>query len=454
MAREAAVQMLLDREELHDLQMRYAKAVDERDWPLLRTVWAEEGLLAKYGQNPFTDIDSVIKYISGVARNHTTYHFMGNQFIDVTGDTGTLWTFSMLTHHETRDNYERELNVVRARYLDKVRRTARGWRVQERGEVPNWQHTGVTKTVTKEPAVQLLLDRAELHDLMMHYALGLDLREWPRVTGCFAPGFVARYGEREFRDAEGLTNFVRAIERYDLTLHFMGQQLVEISGDEARMETYAMVTHEHNDPLTGFAHRWTTSGGRYIDKVKRHNGHWLIAERGGETPRVRTGMTYPTSSDPDVQHLLDRAAIEDVIARFTFALDRRDYELLGGCFAPSFAYVHGEQRFTTTAALVGHLKSLVEHFASTSHFLGNQLISVSGGEATAETYCYVTHRDSQFSTPSEWSKGGRKYLDRLVKRDGPWLIAERVVGNNRMPEHKITKPPVENQHYPTRATSR
>lgn len=42
--------------------------------------------------------------------------------------------------------------------------------------------------------------------------------------------------------------------------------------------------------------------------------------------------------------------------------------------------------------------------------------------------------------PSDWSKGGRKFMDRLVKRGERWLIAEREIGNNRMLPEKIMPP--------------
>ena len=39
--------------------------------------------------------------------------------------------------------------------------------------------------------MQWLLDRAEIHDLMMQYALGVDLRDYERIRNCFASTFRA-----------------------------------------------------------------------------------------------------------------------------------------------------------------------------------------------------------------------------------------------------------------------
>jgi hypothetical protein len=431
-SKDPAVQLLLDRAELHDLQMTYSKAVDSRDWDLLRTVWVEQDFHARYRED-FTTIEGVAKMISGVARFHTTYHFMGNQMLEVTGNEATTKTFAMLTHHFTVDGRENEFNVLRGKYLDKLRRVDGHWRIYDRNAPPDWTYVGVTKASSSDPAVRLLLDRAEIRDVAMQYALGIELGDWDRVRRCLAPDLVVNQDNGMTKTtADQYVDALRsATERYDFNRHFLGSHLVAVSGDEAEMACYAMVTHSRDDKLTGEKHEWTDPSVRYVNKLVRTGGRWVISEWGAELGDGKAATSLPTSQDPAVQHLLDRAAIGDVIARLSHGVDDRNDDLVRSCFAPKFQATLNGKSLTDLDELIGHIKSTVEDYDTTTHFLGNQLIDIRGDEAAVDTYSYVTHRDSPGTPFSDWTKGGMRYVDKLVRSGDRWLIRERTTTTNQ-----------------------
>src|SRR5688572_1186607 len=94
-----------------------------------------------------------------------------------------------------------------------------------------------------DPAVQLLVDRAEIHDVMMRYAAGVDQRDWDRIRDCFAPDLVAMsFGPLKNRDE--LLDFIKGVAYFHTTMHMMGNQFIEVEGDTASMDTYAMLTHQ------------------------------------------------------------------------------------------------------------------------------------------------------------------------------------------------------------------
>ena len=145
----------------------------------------------------------MIEYIRGVGHFHTTMHMMGNQFVEVDGDRGSVDSYAMLTHHrDGRDGEVLKLDVSGSRYVERVERRDDRWTITRRGGDPTWAPVGVTGLTTDDPTVQWLLDRAEIHDLLMHYALGVDQRDYDRIRRCFAPGFHAAYGDREFDDLD------------------------------------------------------------------------------------------------------------------------------------------------------------------------------------------------------------------------------------------------------------
>ena len=240
--REPALQLLLDRAEIHDLLMRYAFACDRREFDVQASCFVPD-LRGTWGFGSIPDRDTMMDYIHQVARFHTTMHFLGNEFIEVDGDEASLQAFAMLMHRATRrDGTPFQYNPSDRRYSERLERREGHWIIVERKAEPQWAPTGVSAVEASEPAVQWLLDRAEIHDLMASYALGVDLRDYERVRACFAPGFRARYGDHEFDDLDPLIEYISGVEHFVSTTHFMGSQLIEVAGDEAAMRTAAIIS--------------------------------------------------------------------------------------------------------------------------------------------------------------------------------------------------------------------
>ena len=66
----------------------------------------------------------------------------------------------------------------------------------------------------------------------------------------------------------------------------------------------------------------------------------------------------------------------------------------------------------------------MDRYASTMHFLGNMAIEVTGDHASSETYAIAYHRPRAGDRQHVVAV---RYLDALVRRDGRWLIARRLV---------------------------
>ena len=432
-AREPALQLLLDRTGIHDLLMRYAFACDRREFEVQASCFVPD-LGGTWGFGPIPDRDTMMDYIHQVARFHTTMHFMGNEFIEVDGDGASLQAFAMLMHRATRrDGTPFQYNPSDRRYSERLERREGRWLIVERNAEPLWAPTGVSAVGTSDPAVRWLLDRAEIHDLMASYALGVDLRDYDRVGACFAPGFRARYGDHEFDDLDPLIEYISGAEHFVSTTHFMGSQLIEVAGDEAAMRTAAIISQR--EPPDGQT-EWAIAGRRYSDRLVRHEGRWRLAERGPDAATVPSANPpRPTSDDPDVRSLLDRAEIEDLVTTFAIALDRRDFELVRSCFAPD-ARKHAE-------SLIASLREELEPWRRSTHLLGNQRVEIDGDHASVETYAYVNYQRDGERAATHWSDGARRYLDDLVRAGGRWRIARRRIEGPyyRDPAEHYKRPP-------------
>ena len=353
-ARDPALRLLLDRAELHDLMDRYAVAVDRRDFDAVAECFAPD----LGGRWELEARDGLIAYIRGVARFDSTMHMMGTQLIEVRGDQAQIDSLAMLRHRATRrDGSEFRYDPSGSRYCERAERRDGRW----------------------------LLDRPAIADLLTSYALGIDLRDWDRVRACLAPGFRADFGPRRVEGADELVDYLRGVERFASTTHFLGTPLVALAGDEALAEAPVVITHREQDED---APEWATRR-RYRDRLVRHEGRWRLAERGLRLPEVEAAPV-PASEAPDVSLLLDRAAIRDVITLRALADDR--------------AADHPTQRL-----------------------LGNQLVALEPDRAEVESYAYVSRRPDREGEWTHWSDGATRYLDTLVREGGHWRIAERRV---------------------------
>jgi hypothetical protein len=418
---EAAIQWLVDRDEIRDVILRYAQCVDRRDFSTLESCFTPD-VEGDFGGEWRSGRDGLIEFISGVVYFHTTMHLMANGFVSIAGDQATLQSYAALTHHGTNDDGEEwQYNNSTARYSEALVRTPEGWRIRERGVQTEW---GVTEPPyeSSDPAVRWLLDRAQIHEIAMQYALGIDQHEYDRVRGCFAEDFSAHYGDRVFTDLDSLVAFIRGVETFESTSHFLGTPLIEVAGDQARVETVAYIVHR--ETREGKRPRERMGGGvRYVDRWVRVGSSWRIAERTlGREPNgtLTPPQPAPQSEDPTVQQLIDRAEIADLVTRSGLALDREEDEVARACFSGA------------GAAFVDQERARCHGWERCSRMLGNQRVSFEEGGASAETYHYRTHHEAADDPASPWSEGAFRWVDALVREPAGWRIAHRESARNRV----------------------
>lgn len=127
-----------------------------------------------------------------------------------------------------------------------------------------------------QDAVRELLDRAAIRDVLLRYAHGVDRRDLAAVAACFTPdaSYKGSLGEGSIEVA--LRSLRERMAQYSSTMHLVANQLVEISGDRATSETYAIAYHQ----LAGGEERRNMAVGvRYLDQLVRAAGGWRICHR-------------------------------------------------------------------------------------------------------------------------------------------------------------------------------
>jgi hypothetical protein len=132
-------------------------------------------------------------------------------------------------------------------------------------------------TLDGNRALKLLIDRAEIQDLIMRYARGVDRRDLDLVADCFTAdaSYEGTLAVGSIQDA--LAALAKTLPSFESTMHFMGNQIIDLKQDKARSETYAIAYHRRKEGSSRSVD--LTVAVRYLDELIRCNGRWFIRRR-------------------------------------------------------------------------------------------------------------------------------------------------------------------------------
>ena len=120
-----------DHELISDVLVRYATAIDTKDWPLFRTCFTDD-VNADYGEiGMWRGIDEITEYMTTAhARMPRTNHMMSNFAIEVDGDHASATSYVHVVLVIAEDPVMWIDGV--GQYADKLVRTDAGWRIRDR----------------------------------------------------------------------------------------------------------------------------------------------------------------------------------------------------------------------------------------------------------------------------------------------------------------------------------
>lgn len=122
-----------------------------------------------------------------------------------------------------------------------------------------------------------LLDRQQIADVIHRYARGIDRLDLELVRSCYHPDAYDDHGALQGNVDEFLAGAADFLPRWTATQHFMGNMLIELDGERARAETYAVAYHRREDAEGNG--RDDVMGIRYVDRFEKRHGEWRIAHR-------------------------------------------------------------------------------------------------------------------------------------------------------------------------------
>lgn len=143
-----------------------------------------------------------------------------------------------------------------------------------------------------EAALERLLATSAIRDVVYRYCRGIDRRDLELVRSCYHADARDEHGGYVGGVEGFLQHALAGLSRCERTLHFIGNVLVEVEGDRARCESYALAFHrlpgrEEQPP------RDRVVALRYLDVFTRRSGEWRIALRRCVSEWTRTDPVGP-----------------------------------------------------------------------------------------------------------------------------------------------------------------
>jgi 3-phenylpropionate/cinnamic acid dioxygenase small subunit len=128
-----------------------------------------------------------------------------------------------------------------------------------------------------------------------------------------------------------------------------------------------------------------------------------------------------------LEEISDRIEIDDLLIRYTVAIDKKDWELLDTVYTPD-----AKIDYTTSGGIKGEypevrawLAKALAPFTMTQHLISNSSVNIDGDTATARTMVFNPMGTDDGEGGLKLFYVGGWYDDKLVRTDDGWRIAER-----------------------------
>jgi len=129
------------------------------------------------------------------------------------------------------------------------------------------------------------------------------------------------------------------------------------------------------------------------------------------------------------QDLADRAEIQDVIVRYGWAIDTKDWDLLDTCFTADaevdYSSNPGGKKGPYTQ-IRSWLEKMISAFPVTQHLMSNIAVELDGDRATTRTMVTNPQGAATREGPLHFFYVGGRYDDDFVRTADGWKIARRV----------------------------
>jgi 3-phenylpropionate/cinnamic acid dioxygenase small subunit len=129
-----------DHQMIADLCVRYAFALDNRDWAALRECFTPNVTSVYHGVGALEGYDAIETLCRGALEQlDASQHLLGNHLVEVDGDAARATCYFQAEHVRSGtpggDNF-----TVAGRYDDRLVRVGEGWKIAHRQQTVQWMN--------------------------------------------------------------------------------------------------------------------------------------------------------------------------------------------------------------------------------------------------------------------------------------------------------------------------
>ncbi len=125
-------------------------------------------------------------------------------------------------------------------------------------------------------ALQLMLDKMALHELVQNYCRAVDRRDYALLESVYHPDSIDDHSPMFKGSGPEFVRWVpSSVERFELTQHVIVSASFVVDGTIAEGECFIVAYHlRKQEPQ-----RETIAHGRYLDRYEKRDGVWRILYR-------------------------------------------------------------------------------------------------------------------------------------------------------------------------------
>lgn len=126
-----------------------------------------------------------------------------------------------------------------------------------------------------------------------------------------------------------------------------------------------------------------------------------------------------------ISETIEKDAIRDLISRYFYCLDSRNFELLQTCFTKDSKgeYDGGRKLFFGIEDIIDGLRGITQ-FKHSHHIIGSMMIEIKNMHAKTDTFCIAFLNRGDLNENRTIIRGLR-YIDELIKTEDGWKISHR-----------------------------
>jgi ketosteroid isomerase-like protein len=138
---ERALQELVDRQQITETLYRYASTIDSKDYPRLRSLFADDATARYADFEPLHGADAIVAWIHQMTLDRTWLHHLLNVYhVDIDSDEARTLTYH--TSHQISEADPDTVIVVVGRYRDVLGKLDGTWKIVNKVFEVGWRGRG------------------------------------------------------------------------------------------------------------------------------------------------------------------------------------------------------------------------------------------------------------------------------------------------------------------------